>query len=246
MNKSLSIVIPAYNEENRVRPAIEAAFEWAGHAGFSVEVLISDDGSRDGTLLAARAEAARNGRVRALTGPHAGKGSAVRRGMLAATREAILFMDADQAAAPSEVQSLWPHLEAGADVVCGSRALPNSLILVPQPGSRSFAGRAARALVRLSGLTHVRDTQCGFKLFRADAAREIFSRATVDRFAFDVEALLLARRLGYRIAEVPVLWFNSPDTRVGLGSGLEAFAALFRIRRRVSRTMRDRPTPPPP
>ncbi|MBI5200648.1 MAG: glycosyltransferase [Elusimicrobia bacterium] len=235
MNKSLSIVIPAYNEENRVRPAIEAAFEWAGHAGFSVEVLISDDGSRDGTLLAARAEAARNGRVRALTGPHAGKGSAVRRGMLAATREAILFMDADQAAAPSEVQSLWPHLEAGADVVCGSRALPNSLILVPQPGSRSFAGRAARALVRLSGLTHVRDTQCGFKLFRAEAAKKIFSQTTIDGFAFDLEVLGLAKRLGLKVVEAPIRWSHQEPSHLSLKRdlfriGVEVLRLAWRLR----------------
>ncbi len=98
--------------------------------------------------------------------------------------------------------------------------------------------------MRLLVVSGIRDTQCGFKLFRRDVAREVFSRTTVDRFAFDVEALLLARRLGYRIAEVPVLWFNSPDTRVGLGGGLEAFATLFRIRWRVSRTMRARPAPP--
>ena len=110
---------------------------------------------------------------------------------------------------------------------------------------RVASGKLFNLLVRLLVVSGIRDTQCGFKLFHRDVAREVFSRTTVDRFAFDVEALLLARRLGYRIAEVPVLWFNSPDTRVGLGGGLEAFAALFRIRWRVSRTMRARPAPPP-
>ena len=114
----------------------------------------------------------------------------------------------------------------------------------PQPLFRRLAGKLFNRAVRLLAVPGIHDTQCGFKLFTRDAAREVFARTTIDRFAWDVEALLLARKLRFSIAEVPVLWFNSPDTRVGLGGGLEAFVALFRIRRRVSRAMRRRPAPP--
>lgn len=216
MNKSLSVVIPAFNEEIRVGPAVEAALAWAGSAGFELEVLVSDDGSKDGTRAAAEALATRHPEVRALSGPHLGKGAAVRRGMLAATKDAILFMDADQAAPASEVSALWPVLEGGADVVCGSRALPESVILVPQPGSRSWAGKTARALVRLSGLTPVLDTQCGFKIFRAQAAKDIFSRAAIDGFAFDLEVLGLARRLGLRVVEAPIRWSHQEPSHLSL------------------------------
>ena len=229
MNKSLSVIIPAYNEENRVRPAIDATFSWAAASGFDVEVLLSDDGSRDGTLKAAQSLAGNRPQLRALSGPHAGKGAAVRRGMLAATKEAVLFMDADQAAPASEVEALWPALEAGADVVCGSRALPESKILVPQPGARSWAGRSARGLIRLSGLTHVRDTQCGFKLFTAQAAKNIFSKVTIDGFAFDLEVLGLAKRLGLRVVEAPIRWSHKEPSHLSLKRD------LFRIALEVLR-----------
>lgn len=216
LRKALTVVIPAYNEEARVAPAVDAALAWARGSAFEVEVIVSDDGSLDGTRRAAEAAATGRADVRLLSGPHLGKGAAVRRGMLAASMPAVLFMDADQSAPASEVGSLWPQLEAGADVVCGSRALPDSRILVPQPGSRSWVGRLARATVRASGLTHVRDTQCGFKLFRAEAARAIFSRSTIDGFAFDLEVLALAKRLGLLVVEAPIAWSHREPSHLSL------------------------------
>ncbi|MBI4345362.1 MAG: glycosyltransferase family 2 protein [Elusimicrobia bacterium] len=236
LRKALSVVIPAYNEEARVGPAVEAALAWAKGSGFELEVLVSDDGSPDGTRRAAESATAGRPGVRVLTGPHRGKGAAVRRGMLAASMPAILFMDADQSAPAAEVEALWPGLDAGADVVWGSRALPGSRILVPQPGSRSWVGRAAPAVVRLSGLTEVRDTQCGFKLFRAEAARAIFSKATIDGFAFDLEVLALARRLGYRVVEAPIAWSHVEPSHLSLkrdlaGIALEVLRLAWRLRR---------------
>jgi dolichyl-phosphate beta-glucosyltransferase len=171
-----------------------------------------------------------------------GKGAAVRAGVLEAAGDQVLVTDADLSTPIEEVDKL---LAAGAPVAIGSRGVDTTLVKQRQSLFRVASGRTFNLVVRLFVVSGIRDTQCGFKLFRRDAAREIFSRATVDRFAFDVEALLLARRLGFPIAEVPVLWFNSPDTRVGLGGGLEAFAELFRVRRRVSRAMRARPARPP-
>jgi len=241
----LSLVVPAYNEEKRLPVSLARIAEWLGSRvpRLTAEVLVVDDGSSDRTAAVAEKTAAGLGLAfRVIRLPeNRGKGAAVRAGVLEAGGEHVLVTDADLSTPIEEVEKL---LAAGAPVAIGSRGLDATLVKERQPLFRVASGKLFNLLVRFLAVSGIRDTQCGFKLFRKDAAREVFSRATVDRFAFDVEALLLARRLGYPIAEVPVLWFNSPDTRVGLGGGLEAFVALFRIRRRVSRAMRARPAPP--
>ncbi len=243
---ALSLVIPAFNEEKRLPVALARIAEWLrSHTPpLASEVLVVDDGSSDRTAAVAEKTAAGLGlSFRVIRLPeNRGKGAAVRAGVLEATGAHVLVTDADLSTPIEELDKL---LSAGAPVAIGSRGVDTTLVKERQSLFRVASGRVFNLLVRLLVVSGIRDTQCGFKLFSRDAAREVFSRATVDRFAFDVEALLLARRLGYRIAEVPVLWFNSPDTRVGLGGGLEAFATLFRIRRRVSRTMRAKPGPPP-
>jgi dolichyl-phosphate beta-glucosyltransferase len=242
---ALSLVIPAFNEEKRLPVALARIAEWLGSRKpyMTAEVLVVDDGSSDRTAAVAEKTAAGLGLVfRLIRLPeNRGKGAAVRAGVMEAAGEHVLVTDADLSTPIAEVEKL---LSADAPVAIGSRGIDATLVKQKQSLFRVASGKLFNFLVRLLAVTGIRDTQCGFKLFRRDAAREVFSRATVDRFAFDVEALLLARRLGYRIAEVPVLWFNSPDTRVGLGGGLEAFAALFRIRWRVSRVLKARPFRP--
>jgi len=242
---SLTLVVPAYNEEKRLPVSLARIADWLGSRGpgLAVEVLVVDDGSSDRTAAVAEKTAAGLGldsRVIRLP-ENRGKGAAVRAGVLEAEGAHVLVTDADLSTPIEEVEKL---LAAGAPVAIGSRAVDATLVKQRQSLFRVASGKLFNLVVRLLVVSGIRDTQCGFKLFTREAAREVFSRATVDRFAFDVEALLLARRLGYRIAEVPVLWFNSPDTRVGFGGGLEAFVALFRIRRIVSRAMRERPAPP--
>lgn len=241
----LSLVVPAFNEEKRLPVSLARIADWLGSRTpqISAEVLVVDDGSSDRTAAVAEKTAAGLGLVfRVIRLPeNRGKGAAVRAGVLEARGAQVLVTDADLSTPIEEVDKL---LAAGAPVAIGSRGVDATLVKERQSLFRVASGRLFNLLVRVLAVSGIRDTQCGFKLFRADAAREIFSRATVDRFAFDVEALLLARRLGYAIAEVPVLWFNSPDTRVGLGGGLEAFAALFRIRWQVARTMRETPSRP--
>ena len=242
---ALSFVVPAFNEEKRLPVSLARIAEWLGSRTPPVpaEVLVVDDGSSDRTAAVAEKTASGLGlSFRVIRLPeNRGKGAAVRAGVLEARGEHVLVTDADLSTPIEEVDKL---LAAGTPVAIGSRGVDTTLVKQRQPLFRVASGKLFNLLVRLLVVSGIRDTQCGFKLFRADAAREVFSRATVDRFAFDVEALLLARRLGFAIAEVPVLWFNSPDTRVGLGSGLEAFAALFRIRWRVARTMRREPPKP--
>lgn len=232
----LSIVIPAFNEEQRLPASLSAisAYLAARPSAPRVEVLVVDDGSSDATAGKAE-EAGRRHRldVRVLRLPeNRGKGFAVRTGCLEAAGRRILVSDADFSTPIYE----WEKLAAAnAPVAVGSRAVDESLVKERQPFYRTVLGKLFNRLVRLLLVPGIRDTQCGFKLFTRDAARDVFSRAVVDRFAFDVEALVLARELGYAVAEVPVLWFNSPDSRVTLRGGAEAYFELFRIRRRLRR-----------
>jgi len=227
----LSIVIPAFNEEERLPASLGAvsAYLAARPSAPRVEVLVVDDGSSDSTASRAEDAGRRHGLdLRVLRLPeNRGKGFAVRTGCLEATGRLILVSDADFSTPIYE----WEKLaSANAPVAIGSRAVDESLVKERQSLPRRAMGKLFNRLVRLVAVPGIRDTQCGFKLFSREAAREVFSRAKVDRFAYDVEALLLARQLGYPIAEVPVLWFNSVDSRVTLFRGAQAYWDVLRIR----------------
>jgi len=230
----LSIVIPAYNEEQRLPASLGAvsAYLAARPSAPRVEVLVVDDGSSDATASRAEDAGRRHGLdLRVLRLPrNRGKGFAVRTGCLEAAGRLILVSDADFSTPIYE----WEKLaSANVPVAIGSRAVDESLVKEHQSLARRASGKLFNRFVRLLLVPGIRDTQCGFKLFSREAARAIFSRARVDRFAFDVEALLLARQLGYAIAEVPVLWFNSADSRVTLLGGAQAYWDLLRIRFRT-------------
>ena len=188
--------------------------------------MVVDDGSRDRT--AERAEAA--GATVLRNEANRGKGHAVRRGMLAARGARRLMTDADLSTPIEEMERLGARMDEGHDVVIGSRALPGARIEVRQPWYRENTGRLFNLFVRALAVPGVTDTQCGFKLFTAAAARDVFSAMRLDGFSFDVEALFLARRKGYRIAEVPVVWRNDAASRVSLLRGFLAFPDLLRIR----------------
>ena len=239
MRPDLSIVIPAFNEETRLPSSLEsvAAFLSRRREPLSVEVVVVDDGSAD--LTAARA--GETGRRLGLAlrtirfSENRGKGAAVRAGVLAAEGKSVLVSDADFSTPIPE----WEKLAAaGAPVAIGSRAVDETLVKERQPLPRVLAGKLFNLVVRVAAVPGIRDTQCGFKLFTREAAQAVFSRATVDRFAWDVEALLLARKLGYDIVEVPVLWFDSPESRVTLAGGAQAYLDVLRIRRRVARALK--------
>lgn len=239
MTTPLSIVIPAYNEARRL-PASLAKIAAAREArvlpeGF--EIVVVDDGSADATAEAAEREARAHGLPLRLlrVSPNRGKGHAVKTGVLAASGEKILVTDADLSTPIED----WTKLDrAGAPVAIGSRAVAGADIREEQPFYRVAMGKLFNLLVRLLAVPGIADTQCGFKLFSRGAARDVFSRAAVERFAWDVEALLLARKLGHRIAEVPVVWLHMEDSRVSLWGGAQAYLDLLAIRWRVEKRLR--------
>ena len=228
MNRSLSIIVPAYNEERRLPPALERVTEYLERGGWDFhEVLVVDDGSRDKTVEAA----ARFPGTRVVRNPgNRGKGYSVRHGIEEARGEWALFTDADLSTPIEELEKLWEAAgRSGAKVAIGSRALDRSLVGVHQPVAREAVGRLFNLAMRAVTGLPFRDTQCGFKLFEMRAAREIFRRQTLDGFGFDVEVLVIARDLGYRVVEVPVRWDDVRGTKVSLARGVAAFLDPVRV-----------------
>ena len=230
---SLSIVIPAYNEERRLPQTLDRVVEWLGQRRFGfVEVIVVDDGSRDQTAAVVEKYRAVHPEIRLLSNPgNRGKGYAVRHGMLEASGEWILYTDADLSAPIEEFDKLCQAaMASGAMVAIGSRAVDRSLVAVHQSPFRELSGRFFNLVMRAVTGLPFRDTQCGFKLYRADAARQIFALQKQDGFSFDVEDLLIAQKLGLRAVEVPVRWANVEGTKVRLSQGVQSFLELVRIR----------------
>jgi dolichyl-phosphate beta-glucosyltransferase len=230
---SLSIVIPAYNEQSRLPQTLRQVLDWLARGTFSFrEVIVVDDGSCDETARVVEECARENAGVRLLRNPgNRGKGYAVRHGMQEAKGEWILYTDADLSAPIGEIEKLCRAArEQGAGVAIGSRAVDRSLVEVHQPALRELSGRCFNLAMRLVTGLPFRDTQCGFKLYRADAARGIFSRQKQEGFSFDVEDLLIAKKLGVRAVEVPVRWANVEGTKVRLSQGIMSFLDLVKIR----------------
>lgn len=233
---SISIVIPAYNEEARLPSTLELVTQYVARRNFSfAEIVIVDDGSRDQTAALVERWQRDHPSIRLLRNPgNRGKGYTVRHGVLEARGEWILSTDADLSAPIDELDKLLSAAErAGAVVAIGSRALDRSLVGVHQSTFREVSGRVFNVIMRaITGLPF-RDTQCGFKLFRANAGREIFSRQMLEGFSFDVEDLVIAKRLGLKAIEVAVVWNNVEGTKVGTMAGIASFGALLGIRWRV-------------
>ena len=200
-----------------------------------VEIVVVDDGSGDGTAALVEKWQRDHRCVRLLRNPgNRGKGFTVRHGVLEAKGEWILCTDADLSTPIGELDKLFAAAQqAGADIAIGSRALDRSLVGVHQSAFREMSGRLFNVVMRVITGLPFRDTQCGFKLFRAQAAREIFSRQKIEGFSFDVEDLMIAKLLGYKAVEVPVVWNNVEGTKVSTLAGVSSFAALLGIRWRA-------------
>ena len=234
----LSVVIPAYNEALRIGVTLEAVRKYLASREYATELILVDDGSTDSTPALLREFRACGAGVRVLRNePNRGKGFSVRRGVLEAQGEFVLFTDADLSAPIEENDKLLAALESSrADAAVGSRALRRDLIGVRQPWHRDMAGRVFNLLVRVTTGLRIHDTQCGLKLFRRSTTRRAFELQRVERFGFDPELLFLVHRLGGKILEVPVRWNNNPATKVNfLRDSTRMFLDLLALRWRALR-----------
>jgi len=228
----LSIVIPAFNEEDRIVGSLKDICHYLAGKQYSHEVLIADDGSSDGTLKSCRAFAASEPSFRVIHYPvNRGKGFAVRAGMLEAAGEILLLCDADLATPIEELDRFWGYRDEGFDIVIASRPLRESHLVKHQPLYREWAGRAFNHVVRAFAVRDIHDTQCGFKLFSRDSARAVFPLCFLNGWAFDMEVLHIAQRLGLKIKEAPVSWYHRPGSKVHLiRDGLRMLTDIVRIR----------------
>ena len=215
MTPRWSVVIPAYNEAQRLPPFLERVVAYFEGRDEPYEIIVVDDGSTDGTADLVEARRLSTVRVLRLT-PNQGKGAAVRTGMLAARGAYRLFADADGATPIDELKRLEPVLVAGADVVTGSRVLVDPSVSVTTRAHRVAAGRVFNWLVARMGLRGVADSQCGFKAFTASAAGRLFNSLSTRGFGFDVELLLRARAMGFQVVEVAVNWTDQAGSKVGV------------------------------
>jgi dolichyl-phosphate beta-glucosyltransferase len=228
----ISIVIPAYNESSRIRPTLDEILRYSKERGWSIEVLVVNDGSRDNTAEIIREYGRVHPQIQLVESPgNHGKGYSVRNGMLHAHGDICLFTDADLSSPISEAQKLFDAIASGADVAIGSRWLRAELQTERQPLYRQLLGRIFNLALRVILGLNFADTQCGFKAFRREAAQRIFPLQRIERWGFDPEILFLARKLGFRVKEVPVVWAHSEGTRLHpFRDGMRMFVEVLHIR----------------
>jgi dolichyl-phosphate beta-glucosyltransferase len=227
-----SIIIPAFNESERISTTLERVLGYAAEQRWNSEVIVVDDGSRDATTNIVREYMQKNPAVRLLQNPgNRGKGYSVRNGMLNAKGDVLLFSDADLSSPIEEAHKLFSAVANGADVAIGSRWLQTELQTRRQPLYRQFFGRIFNLALRLVLGLNFKDTQCGFKAFSRRSAEAIFPHQHIERWGFDPEILFLARRFGFKTVEVPVSWAHREGTRLSpFRDGIRMFGELLKIR----------------
>ena len=209
----LSLIIPAYNEETRLADTLRQVFEFAERQSYSIEVLVVENGSVDGTFQIAQDFARQHPQIQVLQNALSGKGRAVRQGMLAATGEYRFMCDVDLSMPIEEINRFIPPTLEGYDIAIASREAPGA-IRHGEPYYRHFVGRIYNGLIRSLALPGLQDTQCGFKCFRGAVAEELFRCQTLTGWSFDVEILFIARLLGYKLIEIPIHWYYNPHSKV--------------------------------
>lgn len=227
----LSVIIPAYNEAERLPLTLLAIDRHLCNAEYSSEILVVNDGSRDSTADIARKMSGAIRNLKVIDNEmNRGKGAAVRQGMLLARGQIRLFTDADNSTAMEHFDRMIPYFRAGADVVFASRGLKESRFEPPQSFFRRFLGRGGNLIIQGVVLRGIWDTQCGFKALSERAAERVFQVAKVNGWGFDVEILALAKRFGYVMQEIPVVWVNSERSNVRASAYLQTLFEMFKIR----------------
>src|ERR1700738_3409337 len=228
----LSIVIPAYNESARIEQTLDRVMSCVVKQGWDAEVLVVDDGSKDGTPQIVERWMKRSPRLHLVQNPgNRGKGYSVRNGLLQAAGDIVMFTDADLSAPMEEAERLIAAIHAGADVAIGSRWMDRTRQTIHQPFYRQFFGRCFNWITRRVMGLPFKDTQCGFKAFKREAAQVIFRLQTIERWGFDPEILFIARKLKYTISEVPVTWGHDERSRISyLKDGIKMLQDMAVIR----------------
>jgi dolichyl-phosphate beta-glucosyltransferase len=232
----LSVIIPAYNEELRLPDTLAKSIEYLAAQNYGSEIIIVNDGSSDGTERVVDEKANSGIPIRLLRHPDGanhGKGAAVRAGMLAASGDYRLFMDADNSTTLDHISRFWPHFEEGCDLVIGSRALKDSVICMHQNKAKEIAGRLGNLFIQKMAVPGIQDTQAGFKMATAKAAELIFPRLTIERWGYDIEMLAIAEAHGCKICEVPITWNNAEGSKVSFGSYFEVLSEVWTIRKNL-------------
>jgi len=234
----LSVIIPAYKEKERIGSNLLEIEKFLSDKNFEYEIIIIVDGSPDNTAEVAEnyAKQLKNSRVINNEVNH-GKGYVVRQGMLESKGKYVVFLDADGSTSITHVEKFLPELEAGFDVIVGSRKIDGAFIQIHQPKYREFMGEGGNWLIRIVlGLWSFPDTQCGFKMLAGKAAHELAQRMVIDRFGFDFELIILAKKFRFKIKQLPVRWLNEYDSTVtltGPNGFIQALIDLFRVKARL-------------
>ncbi len=232
MNIHLSIIIPAYDEERRISKTLVEIDKYLSKQSYNYEIIVVSDGSKDKTGEVVKELMSKVKNLRLIDNKeNHGKGYVVRQGILEAKGDYRLFTDADNSTSIDQVEKMWPCFEQGFDIVIGSREIEGAVLDPPQSWLRRKKGAAFRLFTNIfTGLWKIRDTQCGFKTFTKKAAEDILPRCKIDRFSFDAEILVLAKRLGYKIKEVPITWKNDPESKVKFKNMAKMGFDLVKIR----------------
>jgi len=228
----LSVIIPAYNEEKRLPKTLREVDEYLRKQNYNSEIIVVSDGSTDRTCEIVEGLKNEIKNLKLICEKiNQGKGYAVRIGMLKAKGEFRLFTDADNSTPIEQIEKMWPYFEEGYEIVIGSRDIKGAVLDPPQNLFRRFVGEVFKYLRKIIvNLWEIEDSQCGFKCFKGEAAEKIFPKCKINRFAFDPEILLVGKKLGYKIKEVPVYWKNDPNSKVRLKSMVKMLLDLLKIR----------------
>lgn len=230
----LSVIIPSYNEEKRIAKTLQAVDAYLKQQSYDYEILVVNDGSKDKTAEVVKGAVAYVANLRLIDNKeNHGKGWVVKQGMLEAKGQIRLFMDADNSTSVDQVANLLPFFEQGYDIVIGSRRIKGAVIAVKQPWIRDFLGGVFRLVVHSMVPLGVKDSQAGFKSFNAKAAEAIFPRQTIARWAFDVEILTMARKMGFKIKEVPIKWINDLESHVKLSGMVKMLFEVLQVRKNL-------------
>lgn len=231
----LSVVVPAYNEQNRLPKTLREIEKYLKTQSYDWEIVVVNDGSKDNTSQVVKELLSEIENLRLVDNKeNHGKGYVVRQGMLEAKGKYRVFTDADNSTSIDQVEKMWPEFEKGYDIIIGSRDIKGAVLSVPQTWLRRRIGDIFNLLVQITcGLWGIWDTQCGFKGFTEKATEDIFPKCRIDRFAFDPEILVIAKKMGYKIKEIPVTWINDPESKVKLKSMIKMAVDLLKIRKNL-------------